>query len=211
ENTYLVLALRYKELASGEGGGEGGGDVPFDIDGHLTEIDTGKIDADYMNSRFKKYLKNLTSGADAVDIQNTVDELHQTFASLTQAEQKYAEIFLRDVQRGDVMPEQGKTFREYISQYQNNAKNAQVKQLVDVFALDGDKLNTLLNANTTDTNINDFGRFDALKNTVDKAKAKAYFEALDGVKISPFKVNMKVDKLLQDFVIRSGFDLEGIG
>ena len=27
-----------------------------------------------------------------------------------------------------------------------------------------------------DKNLNDFGRFDALKETVDKAKAKAYFE-----------------------------------
>ncbi|MCV5870329.1 hypothetical protein OFN61_34280, partial [Escherichia coli] len=47
EQTYLSLALRYKELASkGDGGGAGGGDVPFDISGYLTEIDTGKIDAD---------------------------------------------------------------------------------------------------------------------------------------------------------------------
>ncbi len=54
EQTYLILVLRYKELV-GKGGG-GGGDVPFDISGYLTEIDTGKIDADYMNSRFDKYL-----------------------------------------------------------------------------------------------------------------------------------------------------------
>ena len=36
-----------------------GGDVPFDITGYLTEIDTGKIDADYMNSCFDKFLKEL--------------------------------------------------------------------------------------------------------------------------------------------------------
>ena len=59
---YLTLLQRYKEL--GSGGGGGGGDVPFDVDSHITEIDTGKIDADYMNSRFKKYLKVLQSGDD---------------------------------------------------------------------------------------------------------------------------------------------------
>jgi type I restriction enzyme R subunit len=61
ENDYLVLALRYKELSStGGGGGEGTmPDIPYDIDGYLTEIDTGRIDADYMNSRFDKYLKAL--------------------------------------------------------------------------------------------------------------------------------------------------------
>lgn len=43
ENTYLILALRYKELFGG-GDGEGGiGAPPFEIDGHLTEIDTGRI------------------------------------------------------------------------------------------------------------------------------------------------------------------------
>ncbi|MDP0588856.1 MAG: hypothetical protein QS748_06560 [Candidatus Endonucleobacter bathymodioli] len=60
ENTYLILALRYKELSSGSGEESDGSDaVPFDIVGHLTEIDTGKIDADYMNSRFDKYLKTV--------------------------------------------------------------------------------------------------------------------------------------------------------
>lgn len=60
EQTYLSLALRYKELVGkSDGGGAGGGNVPFDISGYLTEIDTGKIDADYMNSRFDKFLKEL--------------------------------------------------------------------------------------------------------------------------------------------------------
>lgn len=40
ENTYLILALRYKELFN-TGGSGGGGDVPFEIEGYLTEIDTG--------------------------------------------------------------------------------------------------------------------------------------------------------------------------
>ena len=51
------------------------------------------------------------------------------------------------------------------------------------------------------------GRFDDLKNCVDKAKAKVYFEELEGAKISVFRVNIKVDKLLQDFIISGGFDL----
>lgn len=36
--------------------------MPFDIDGYITEIDTGKIDADFMNSRFDKFLKILEQG-----------------------------------------------------------------------------------------------------------------------------------------------------
>lgn len=59
ENTYLILVLRYKELTGGSGG-TGNDDVPYDLAGYITEIDTGLIDSDYMNSRFDKYIKLLS-------------------------------------------------------------------------------------------------------------------------------------------------------
>ena len=43
---FMVLVLRYKELSGGGGGGTGD-DVPYDLVGYITEIDTGLIDADY--------------------------------------------------------------------------------------------------------------------------------------------------------------------
>ena len=215
ENTYLILALRYKELSSGGGGGEPG-DVPFEISGHLTEIDTGKIDSDYMNSRFEKYLKTLyADNAKSADIQKTVDELHKSFATLTQEEQKFAKIFLHDVQRGDVKPEENKTFREYITEYLAAAKLDQINGVVNKMGKPEDenitafksKLSRMMNAGITEANINEFGRFDDLKDCVDKAKAKAYFEELEGASFTEFKVNMKVDQLLQKFIISGGFDL----
>ncbi len=81
ENMYLILALRYRELFGGGGGGGGPKEVPFEIEGHLTEIDTDKIDADYMNSRFVKYLKTLKADQNNIgDDQGTLDELHKSFA-----------------------------------------------------------------------------------------------------------------------------------
>jgi type I restriction enzyme R subunit len=208
ETTYLILALRYKELARG-GGGAGLGEVPFDIDGYLTEIDTGIIDADYMNSRFEKYLKTLQqAGIDPTDLQQTLDELHKSFASLSQEEQKYAKIFLNEVQRGDISPAICTTFRDYITEYQSKAKNSQVTKIAQVLGLDEGKLVKLMNAGVTVTNINEFGRFDQLKSTVDEGQAKAYFEKRDGATIPPFKVNIKVDQLLQNFIVCGGFDLE---
>jgi len=215
-NTYLILALRYKELSRGDSGGGGGPDeVPFDISGHLTEIDTGKIDADYMNSRFDKFLKTLQGGVDSKEIQKIVSELHKSFATLTQEEQKIANIFLNDVQRGDVTPEDGKTFRQYITEYQANAKNVQITELVNVLgktesgniAAFNTKLSRLMNTGVTEANINEFGRFDDLKNCVDKSKAKAYFEKLEGTSISVFHGNRKTSELLQRFIISGEFDL----
>ena len=59
-NDFMALVQRYKELSNGNddengNGGSDGDDVPFDLVGYITEIDTGRIDAAYMNSRFEKY------------------------------------------------------------------------------------------------------------------------------------------------------------
>ncbi|MGO3567639.1 MAG: type I restriction endonuclease subunit R, EcoR124 family [Serratia grimesii] len=201
EQTYLSLALRYKELvAKGDGGGVGGGDVPFDISGYLTEIDTGKIDADYMNSRFDKYLKELNQHQDSASIETTLNELHKSFASLTQSEQKYAKLFLHDLQRGDAQLVEGHTFRDYINTYKDNAENAKLNAVVNALGLDKGLLIALMADSVHDKNLNDFGRFDALKETVDKAKAKAYFEKQDGVTIPLFKLNIRIDQFLKQFI-----------
>lgn len=210
EQTYLSLVLRYKELA-GSGGNDGadggaGGDVPFDISGHLTEIDTGKIDSDYMNSRFEKYLKELNQDQESVE--STLNELHKSFSTLTQSEQKYAKLFLHDLQRGDAQLIDGHTFRDYINDYQNNAENAQLNAVVNALGLDKSLLIALMADNVDEKNLNNFGRFDALKATVDKEKAKAYFEKQDGQAIPPFKLNMRIDQFLKQFIFAGGFDLE---
>lgn len=199
EQTYLSLILRYRELvAKGESIGARGGDVPFDVSGYLTEIDTGKIDANYMNSRFDKYLKELNQNS--INIENTLNELHKSFASLSQSEQKYAKLFLHDLQRGDARLIDGHTFRDYINIYKDNAENAQMNMVVDMLGLDKKLLLTLMSDRVNENNLNDFGRFDALKETVDKAKAKAYFEKQDGITISLFKLNIRIEQFLKQFI-----------
>lgn len=206
EQTYLSLILRYRELvAKGESIGARGGDVPFDVSGYLTEIDTGKIDANYMNSRFDKYLKELNQNS--INIENTLNELHKSFASLSQSEQKYAKLFLHDLQRGDARLIDGHTFRDYINIYKDNAENAQVNMVVDAFGLDKRLLLTLMSDRVNENNLNDFGRFDTLKETVDKAKAKAYFEKQDGITISLFKLNIRIEQFLKQFIFSRTDDL----
>lgn len=209
ENTYLVLALRYKELFGGSGGGGGDDDVPFEINGYLTEIDTGKIDSDYMNSRFEKFLKILKQDdVDVAEMRKTLDDLHKSFAILTQEEQKYANIFLHDVESGNARMQSGKTFRDYITEYQFRAKNDQIQSISRILGVEEKKLRNLLAANVNEANINEFGRFDDLKASVDKVKAKEYFEKLENVKIPPFKINIRVHNLLQEFILKGGFDIE---
>ena len=208
ENLFLVLSQRYKELPTGGGGGDDG-EPPYDLVGYLTEIDTGVIDSEYMNSRFNKYLKLLKrDGVPGELLEQAKAELHKTFAVLSQEEQKYANIFLHDIERGDVIPNGEKTFRDYITEYQYQAKNDQVHRLAIELGLNEEKLREMMGLNLIEFNINEFGRLDELKKSVDKQKAKAFFEEKEGVKLIPPKVNMKIDRLLRKFILSGGFDVE---
>ena len=211
ENAFLILAQRYKELsaASPDDPGSQDIDIPYDLVGYLTEIDTGVIDADYMNSRFDKYLKLIRQeGSSEESIEQAKAELHKTFAALTQEEQKYANIFLHDIERGDVIAEDGKTLRDYITEYQFRAKDDQIHRFATIFGLDEDKLRNMMGLNLNEATINEFGRFDELKKSVDKTKAKAFFEAYEQTKLIPPKVNMKTDQLLRQFILTGGFEVD---
>lgn len=208
EKKYLILVLRYKELEDETGPGPD--DVaPYDLDGYITEIDTGLIDSDYMNSRFDKYIKLLTAeGTTEEAIEQAESELHKTFATLSQEEQKYANIFLHDIQSGDVVVTEGKLLRDYINEYLSRAKNDQIHMVAISIGVDEEILRNIMSLKLTESNLNEFGRYDELKKTVDKVKAKNYFETIEGSKIIPPKVSVKVDKLLRNFIINGGYDIQ---
>lgn len=205
QHQYLTLLQRYKEL--GGSGGGGSEDIPFDIDSHITEIDNGKIDSDYMNARFKKYLKVLQSGNQQTK-EFTLADLHRSFTSLSQEDQRIAEIFLRDIQRGDVLIDYRRTFQDYLNDYKAEAVNEKIAALVSCLGLDSAKLIALMHTQLTEANLNEYGRFDDLRGTVDQEKAKAYFEGLEGKSLPMFRVNIKTSNLLSDFLLRGGIELK---
>lgn len=203
---YDALVHRYKELAGvGPDTPHTDEDIPYDLKSYIVEIDSEKIDSDYMNSRFKKYLKELNRGSSPEVVEKALSDLHQSFASLSQEDQKYANIFLHDVQSGEVDVQEDKTLRDYINEYKYNAKNDQTHKFAEVFGLDENKLRVMMELNLNELNINEFGRLDDLKKSVDKQKARAYFESVEGVKVLPHKVNIRMDSLLRKFILSGGF------
>jgi len=205
ETTYLILVKRYQELGGGGGGGSEPDDIPYDIDPYVTTIDVGKIDADYMNSRFDKFLIALNEDG---DLAKAEAELKKTFATLSQQEQKYANIFLHDVKTGSVKSAPGKTFSEYVAEYMSERKNKRIKDCATEFGLDERKLREMIDSDVNEKNINEFGRFEALKNSVDLEKARAFFEKKEACKLSPFQVNMKFADYLRGFILREASDGE---
>ncbi len=209
---YEILLQRYKELRTGNGGdGYDGSDLPevtFTIDPYLTEQSTGVIDYNYMNSRFEKWLKQLNQPNVSPEIlEATLEELHKSFAFLSQENQKLANMFLNDVQSGDVSLEKGKGLQDYIAMYADNIRRKRVKSLYKYFGCEERLVYNLLEANVSEENINEYGRFDELKGTVIKEKARKYFTSVDGKEMKLFRVNNRVDKVLKEFILQGGIDL----
>ena len=96
---------------------------------------------------------------------------------------------------------------DYINDFQKRGKDSQVDALVTAIGVDEGRLRDLMARHVTEDNINEYGRFDALKETVDLGKTRDYFAGKEGKPIPPFKVNMRLDKLLREFVIQGGFDI----
>ena len=208
ENQYHILLLRYKELRGPGSENGGSGEVPFSIDPYLTDQNTGVIDYNYMNSRFEKWKKQLEQPDISQEtLDATLEELHKSFAFLSQEEQKYANLFLHDVQTGDVKLQEGVTFQDYIYQYRNNVKNEQVHKLHRYFGIEEGLVYQMLDSNVTKDNLNEYGRFDALKATIVKEKAVEYYTKKEGKKVPLFRVNNKVNSLLTEFLLEGGKDI----
>ena len=98
--------------------------------------------------------------------------------------------------------------RDYINEYLSKAKNDQIHRVSVALDVDEDMLRNMMSLNLNESNLNEFGRFAELSNTVDKAKAKEYFEKVENTRIMPFKVKMKADNLLRNFILNGGYEIQ---
>ena len=85
-----------------------------------------------------------------------------------------------------------------------DAKDGKLKAL----GIDGELLAAMAALDLAESNINEFGRFDDLKDSVDKARAKAFFEQKEGKTLPLFKVNTRAAALLKKFILEGGFDID---
>lgn len=193
QETYDKLLARYKDLfkeSSGNGGGSD--DVPFDLRSHINEIETDKIDQNYMNARFEKWLKTIGGIEEAA----ALEELHHSFATLSKEDQKFAELFLHDVQSGDIKLDPNLALSDYITTYKQKDANDKVLKVIKGLGLDGDLLRALLARKYTSENL-DLGRLNDLKATVDREKAKVYFN-----EERIFYLNIRIDEFLRELITR---------
>lgn len=210
ENNFLVLAQRYKDLfADNEQNSKREEDNPLDLDSTAIEISTDQIDYAYLNGKFKKWLASLYDGTDEKTVSELNQQLHASFASLSQDDQKIADIILFDIQDGKlkILPGESKIFNDYITEYKLRFKNDQIHRFAVSVGFDENKLRTLMNSKPTDANLNNYGRFDDLKKTMDASLASAFFEKKEGRRLPRPLVISKAENLVRDFIVKGGFDL----
>ena len=211
QEDYIKLLQRYKELAAGRGSNGGGHrNVPFAIDTYITEIRMDAIDRNYINQRFGDYLHAFsTEGQDAQTTQQLREDLHQSFATLSQAEQRFAYVILSDIQRGRLKAD-GKTFRQLLTEYQGKAEADQIHIIAEALGVDEEILRQLVLHRVTPQTIDDKGQFTELKEKADKVKAKEYFERAEHQPVMTWAVNMKMDGLLRRFLFAGDSEREDI-
>lgn len=217
EPVYIALLSRYKELdrADGEpepepGGGDGDDRPPYDINVHITHIDTARIDADYLNAKYTKYRRAIKDGLPQAELDRLLSDLHAGFARLSADDQVFANRWLHDIQSGDVVLVPGKTVQDYINEYKLSQQDREITQLVRAIGVDPELLRIILAAHVDEAHINEYGRFDDVINSVDLDAAAEYFHQQTGKKLPRFKIRMAIDRLLRQYVLHHNLpaDLE---
>ncbi|MDY4935958.1 MAG: HsdR family type I site-specific deoxyribonuclease [Candidatus Enteromonas sp.] len=201
-----ILLLRYKELPLKKV--EGNDEVPFDIDSTIIGTSLDKIDSDYLDSRFDKYLKLIVSEKDKKSRDEALNGLYSSFAFLSSEDQTYADLFIKDVQLGNAKFSEGKSFMDYVLDYKKAAKDNIVTKFADIFGLNEKLLQDLITIKPNGETINEFGRLDELKNTADFDKVIAYFSSKQGEQVSRYFANKEFDILLRKFILDGPFDIK---
>ncbi len=200
EEIYNTLLVRYKEIPKGKG--SGGDDIPYDIETNIIEINTQQINYEYMNSRFKKFLKDLSQpNITKEKLEQIRTEFSKSFSILSVEDQLIAKTIIYDINVRNIKLDNNKSFMDYIVEYKITETDKQINEIHNNLGADKELLKKFIESKVTEQNINEFGRFDKLRNSVDKQKAKEYFEILKGTKLSVFQVSIEIDKFLRDYIL----------
>lgn len=201
EETYQTLLQRYKELFEKKTSGPKDEDE-YEIDTYLTETGAGTIDADYINSKFQRYVRYLyTEGKDSELVSTTQQELHRVFATLSQRDQRTAYSIIHDIQSGRLRLSPGKTIHDYIKDYQKKEADWQILRISEITGLDLQKLKDITMGDVTEQNINERGRFDELRQTAERAKVKEFIKRITGQEVKPMFIQAKLAKILERFIL----------
>lgn len=205
EETFLILAKRYQELINVNDyiNDLKKEPIPFEVDAACIEIDTAKIDADYLNEKFQKWVQKLQDdGKESKLSEEMYKEIHSNFAILNQEEQKIAEMIMFDIKNGTIFVEKGKSFRDYLNEYQVRLKKKEIDKIANAFGCDKELLSQIVNSKPTEITLNQYGVFDKLTKSINPESAAAYFKKKYGKTIDPRKAKIYAENEIRKYILR---------
>ena len=201
EQTYLTLLQRYRELFEHVPGPGSDEDV-YQHEAYITETGVGTIDAEYINSKFIKFVKNLyTTGPGSAELKQAQAELHQAFSSLSQRDQRTALTILRDIQSGDLRLVPGMTIYDYINEYQKRECDSQIYTISEATGIDAVKLKAIIDDDVNEMNIDEHNRFTDLMGTVDREKSALFIKKVTGKEVKRMFVISGISSLIRRFIL----------
>ena len=89
-----------------------------------------------------------------------------------------------------------------------NAHNDHIHRLASGLGIDEAKLRALINLHVDESNINAYGRYDELMNTIDIDDARNFLGKRLKIELSRRQARIEADKLLRRFIFEGGFNIE---
>lgn len=208
EAIFNILLLRYKELFTKIVIIDG--EIPrYDINPSLVSMKTDKIDYDYMNSNFKKYVKELQiNGKDSKIVNSLLNALRNSFASLNQEDQKIANIIIHDIQSGELIIDEKDTFNNVLNKYKNNKRDENIRIFSERWGIPIDELSKFINETKNYRVLNEYGRFDKLMEGRNLKKAIEYLTEKENRKINNIKALLAVQDALKEFLASGCMDID---
>ena len=78
---------------------------------------------------------------------------------------------------------------------------SQIKKFVKYLGIEESLLVDIKKSKVTESNLDEFGRYDALKKSIANEPATEYYTKLEGKKLPPFVVRNNAEKLLRDYIL----------
>lgn len=214
EITFNKLVQRYKDISNLKPAPQPGSQkgsaasLPFDLNSAINAIKTDKIDANYMNSNFTLYMKDLTMGVNSNIIALSLSKLHSSFATLSPDQQQYAIMILDDINTGNLKVDPNKNFTDYLTLYTSAGVNKIIGNFVQTLGLDSVLFHTIIDyPPVTTANINQNNRFDNLIKSANQNSYKQYIEQKNGKTYSGFALTIELRSIVEHAIITSNYTL----
>ena len=206
KSTYDKLLLRYKELFTAKDGSGAGVSTPFDIETNLLEVQLDTIDYDYINKKFKMFVKEVDDNKEGKE--KILADIYNSFGSFTKEDQEYARQIIIDIEEKRLaIKDDSMSFTDYILEYKIKSKNAIMDKVIDIFGLDKEKLKNLINRKPNEKSINEYNEFSNLIDTLDKDKVLKYVEEKQGKKLKYFEARVEVEEIIKNYVLYGQIEL----